>query len=116
MQESYEEDPAIRLDLNPYAYGGNEPGGDVCCSSCGMSAKTSAILFSAALGWWGLPWGVIGTPIQLFRDIRGLFSSPDPMRYSQELAAFVRIGLATKALESEQVFDAAIVDEPNNDG
>lgn len=29
------------------------------------------ILITALLGWWGIPWGLIGTPVSIFRNLMG---------------------------------------------
>ncbi|WP_165249761.1 hypothetical protein [Paludisphaera soli] len=42
---------------------------EVCCRSCGRSNQLRDGLFSMAFGWWGLPMGLLGTPIVLFRDM-----------------------------------------------
>jgi hypothetical protein len=71
----------------------------VCCQTCGIKSKLGGALLSGVAGWWGLPWGIIATPIQLFRNIFGLFSSPDPLVPSAQLRNFVRLGLATHLVE-----------------
>src|SRR4051794_18538215 len=34
---------------------------ELCCRSCGRKAQLQAAAMSAALGWWGFPWGFIIT-------------------------------------------------------
>jgi hypothetical protein len=48
----------------------------LACHRCGNKARTKAILSSAVLGWWGIPWGLIVTPMQIFRNISGIMSGP----------------------------------------
>ena len=54
----------------------------ICCRSCGVKNKISDALFCFFLGWWGFPHGLIMTPIQLGRNLFGIFSMPDPSRPS----------------------------------
>ncbi|MBX6316663.1 MAG: hypothetical protein IRY99_27680, partial [Isosphaeraceae bacterium] len=51
---------------------------EVCCQACGTKSQIGAAVSSAVLGWWGFPWGLILTPIQILRNLGGLLSSPDP--------------------------------------
>ncbi len=73
---------------------------EVCCQSCGTKAKLVNSLFSLALGWWGFPWGLIATPIQIARNLGGLFSTPDPTTPSPKLREVVKLHLAASAVES----------------
>jgi hypothetical protein len=84
------------------------------CHRCGVNAKLSAIFFSGVLGWWGIPWGVVFTPVQLFRNFTGLFSRSTLERPSDELAGFVRTLLAAQSLQSEEVYLAETVNEQHD--
>ncbi|OGV45902.1 MAG: hypothetical protein A2X46_06920 [Lentisphaerae bacterium GWF2_57_35] len=53
-------------------------------------------------GWWGFPWGLIMTPIQLGRNVFGLFTSPDPTRPSAALTSIVRANLAAAYVAEHQ--------------
>lgn len=66
----------------------------VCCRSCGIKAKVWDTLLSGLFGWWGFPWGLIFTPIQIGRNVVGMFSSPDPEIPSDQLEKNVRLALA----------------------
>jgi hypothetical protein len=48
------------------------------CRRCGAKAQLGAILFCLAFGWWGIPWGFIGTPAQVIRNVVGLIRGYDP--------------------------------------
>lgn len=74
----------------------------VCCHSCGIKSKIRATVVSGLLGWWGFPWGLIITPIQLLRNILGLFSSPDPRVPSMQLENSVKFDIAVQIVEAEQ--------------
>ena len=66
----------------------------VCCTSCGKKAKAMALLGSLFLGWWGFPWGLILTPIQIGRNLWGLARSPSTSAPSAQLERIVRLTIA----------------------
>ena len=74
----------------------------ICCRSCGIKGKVGDAAFSLFLGWWGLPWGVIMTPIQVLRNLAGIISSPDPAKPSKQLETMVGLEIATKVLQIQQ--------------
>lgn len=72
----------------------------LCCRSCGNKARGLSAAFSLVLGWWGFPWGVLLTPVQVIRNIVGLFGGPDPRTPSPQLAGIVRMHLASRVAAS----------------
>ena len=82
---------------------------EVCCNSCGVKAKLGGAVISGLFGWWGFPWGIIMTPIQIIRNVAGLASSPDPLTPSAQLENFVRLNLASHLVASGGSQD---VDQP----
>jgi hypothetical protein len=40
-------------------------------SQCGLARGLPYTLLSLLLGWWGLPWGLIYTPLAVFTNLRG---------------------------------------------
>lgn len=80
---------------------------EVCCRSCGTKAKLSAACFSGAFGWWGIPWGIFMTPTQIFRNVAGLASGPDPSTPSKQLETMVRIDTAARLVHANQAQAAA---------
>jgi hypothetical protein len=72
----------------------------VSCKSCGTKARLLDSALALVLGWWGLPWGLIMTPVQIGRNVVGFFSAPDPRLPSTALEAAVRSQLAP-VLESD---------------
>ncbi|AWV02071.1 hypothetical protein DM992_21640 [Burkholderia sp. JP2-270] len=70
----------------------------VCCRRCGRKKQAIALLASAALGWWGLPWGIVLTPIQLARNALGL-AARDPEVATQQFEQLVRRKLAERRLQ-----------------
>lgn len=73
---------------------------EVCCRRCGVKSKLSSAALSSVFGWWGFPWGLMITPVQVIRNLVGLFSSPDPTATSPQLENFMRIQLAAHLLAS----------------
>jgi hypothetical protein len=65
------------------------------CKRCGTRAKVRDTMLSLALGWWALPWGIVMTPVQVVRNLAGVFSGADASRPSARLDALVRLQLAT---------------------
>lgn len=41
----------------------------VACRACARKRQLEAALFCAALGWWGVPFGLFGTPVQIARNL-----------------------------------------------
>ena len=68
----------------------------VCCRSCGKKSQAGGILYSLLLGWWGIPWGIIITPVQIVRNIKDLIYPPDPSSPSKRLEEIVRVDLAER--------------------
>lgn len=60
----------------------------VSCRRCARDEQHAAIGFSLALGWWGVPFGIFLTPVQVARNIHGIVRPPDPERPSQRLHEF----------------------------
>lgn len=89
----------------------------ISCKPCGMKSKVGDAVFSAALGWWGFPWGLLMTPIQVVRNLAGLAKSPDPSRPSATLERMVRMQLAANYIANQQIAaraaaKAAVVPKP----
>jgi hypothetical protein len=68
----------------------------LCCESCGTKAKLAALASTTLLGWWGFPWGLIFTPVQIVRNLRGLAASINPDAPSPQLVQLVRGDLASR--------------------
>ena len=67
----------------------------ICCKSCGTKQRIGDTVYSAVLGWWGFPWGILVTPIWIGRNVVGFFSNPDPEQPSPALEKGVRLHLAS---------------------
>lgn len=79
---------------------------EVCCGSCGTKKMLGGIVFSLLFGWWGFPWGLFATPIQVGRNITGLFSRPKAEFASEGLRKMLKIDLAARAIEEKAALDA----------
>src|SRR5688572_2262738 len=40
----------------------------VACRSCARKSQVGGVLYSFFLGWWGIPWGLFLTPLQITRN------------------------------------------------
>jgi hypothetical protein len=65
------------------------------CKSCASKRQLGAILFCGFAGWWGFPWGLIVTPIQIVRNTVELFT-PNAKSPSPSLDRLVRIQLGSQ--------------------
>jgi len=74
---------------------------NVSCRSCGLKSQIGNAVFSLALGWWGFPWGIIMTPIQVGRNIIGMMTGPDESRPSDKLENLVRISIASQMMAEQ---------------
>jgi hypothetical protein len=50
--------------------------------------------FSLLLGWWGIPWGLLVTPVQIARNIGGLMRRRDETGPTKQLEKLVKLSLA----------------------
>jgi hypothetical protein len=69
------------------------------CRACATRSQTGGALFSLGLGWWGFPWGLVMTPVQITRNIVAMSRGPDPARPSAKLEKHVKVSLAAKLLQ-----------------
>lgn len=77
------------------------------CKSCGRKEMAIATAKSALLGWWGFPWGIIMTPVQIVRNVTGMIMTPDTTQPSKQLKQFVGKHIAANAQierENEPIF------------
>ena len=74
----------------------------VSCSSCASRAQLGALFYSILLGWWGIPWGIIMTPVQVVKNIAALLRSSESLTPSDQLEQLVRMSIASNALEANR--------------
>ena len=65
----------------------------VSCRSCGVKQQLSNAATSLVLGWWGFPWGLVMTPVQVSRNLVGVFRGSDASKPSAQLEKLVRMGM-----------------------
>lgn len=82
----------------------------ICCASCGRKSLVAGILFSALFGWWGFPFGLLVTPLQIARNLAGLWVDHDDYRSPLMLAMAAR-KLADERL-ARGVVPGALVGRP----
>jgi len=70
----------------------------VCCGSCATKRALGDTAYSFLLGWWGFPWGIVMTPVQVVRNIVALVRRPDPSEPTPALKQMVRMQIAQNAL------------------
>jgi hypothetical protein len=69
-----------------------------CCSPCAQARRKRDAIFSALFGWWGFPFGIIWTPVQVFRNIRALIRHEESPRPSRQFLAALSAQLYEKRL------------------
>jgi hypothetical protein len=74
----------------------------VSCRSCGVKAQLWNATISLVAGWWGFPWGLVLTPVQVVRNIISLASPPDRLVPSQLLRQHVRLMLASSLAQQSR--------------
>jgi hypothetical protein len=69
----------------------------LCCRTCGKRENLKALGFSLLLGWWGIPFGLLGTPYMVLANLFQILGRdrPDP---SDALRDSVRKHMGTAAL------------------
>ncbi len=77
----------------------------VCCRPCGNKSRVVGAFTSMLFGWWGIPFGLVITPVQIFRNVAGLVSPPDPETPSAQLENEVRKHLATHLAKATPLAD-----------
>ena len=73
----------------------------VSCGSCAKKAQFGGLLYSFFLGWWGIPWGIIMTPVQVVKNLAALFRSEESLTPSEQLQQLVRMNIANQVIESQ---------------
>ncbi len=76
---------------------------EVCCNRCGVKKKVASALGCLVVGWWGFPWGLIGTPVQIIRNLAELPKGARADAPSEKLTEFVQVALAQQLMaQAEQ--------------
>src|SRR5262249_4991286 len=97
----------------------NKP--QISCRRCGVRSQLASAGVSAVVGWWGFPWGLVMTPVQVTRNIVAAARGGGPTQPSAELERMVRLAMVgeqaapARGLDplSDSALDAGIVLEPD---
>jgi len=68
----------------------------VTCRRCAFKSQVGNLFFSAGLGWWGFPWGLVLTPVQVVRNVVAMVTPPNPSDPSPRLVQIARVQLASQ--------------------
>lgn len=66
----------------------------LACRSCHVKSVVGNSALTLLVGWWGFPWGLVMTPVQLFRNLGELMRSDGPAP-SDKMRSAVRLMLAS---------------------
>jgi len=72
----------------------------VCCRRCGIKSQLGNAALSMVIGWWGFPWGLIMTPVQIGRNVVGMFSVP--AHPSDQLKKIIGLNIATQMVAQQK--------------
>jgi hypothetical protein len=75
----------------------------ISCRRCGVKKQMADALFSLFLGWWGFPWGILMTPVQITRNIIAAVRNPPATGPSPELERAVALSIAIEAAKRDQL-------------
>jgi hypothetical protein len=67
---------------------------EISCRSCVRKSQWVGVASSALLGWWGFPWGLLFTPIQIGKNLAAIAQSADASTPSPQLEKMVRMKMA----------------------
>jgi hypothetical protein len=73
----------------------------ICCRSCATKKQILSTVGSALFGWWGFPWGLIVTPVQIGRNIVAMCKGAD-RRPSEQLRKLISLNIASHVLAEQQ--------------
>jgi hypothetical protein len=68
----------------------------ICCRRCGTELQLGNTAFSLLFGWWGFPFGLIITPVQIVRNLAAILGGPNADSPSPALERTIRIRLALR--------------------
>ena len=74
----------------------------IACRKCGIKSQAGDLAISAVAGWWGFPWGLLMTPIQVGRNVFGMAVAPSPTYPSPKLVQQARLILAQRSLFTDR--------------
>jgi len=77
----------------------------ISCRFCGLKSQIISSITSFLFGWWGFPWGMIYTPIQLIKNLDGIFLPSESTKPSIQLRNQIKLRLikASKDFDGTQI-------------
>ena len=72
----------------------------ICCRTCGLKKQSLSFIGSLFLGWWGIPWGILITPVQLVSNIVAMLFPPKTDKPSKDLKESARMIIAQHRTDS----------------
>lgn len=74
----------------------------VVCRGCAFANKLKDLLFTFSLGWWGIPAGIVATPIFTLYNLGALMRSVDDSTPSNQLKDHVAVNLAMSEMAEDE--------------
>jgi len=74
----------------------------ITCRGCATRRQLGGSLFSLVFGWWGFPWGLILTPVQIGRNITAMAGGPKPAQPSEALRKAIKVNLGIQLIQKAQ--------------
>lgn len=71
------------------------------CRSCAKKRQINDLVASFFLGWWGIPFGIIVTPIIVIMNVVAMFRDPSKKNPSKELKERARLLIAHDILTNQ---------------
>ena len=73
----------------------------ISCRSCGVKKQSFSLVSSILLGWWGFPWGILITPVQIVKNISGMVTGSNIKAPSENLRQAIKLNIANAMLEQQ---------------
>ena len=73
----------------------------ISCKPCGVKSQVGDALLSSVAGWWGFPWGLVMTPVQVGRNVVGMLRKTNAEKPSEALRRQVGIMLGARKLQNQ---------------
>lgn len=70
------------------------------CKKCASKQQATDLVGSFLLGWWGFPFGLIVTPIQILMNVVAMFQTPGRYGPTKELLERSRLIMAVEQINS----------------
>jgi hypothetical protein len=76
------------------------------CHSCGRKRQLGAIALCFVGGWWGFPFGLVLTPVQITRNIIAMCSQPPASQPSASLRQLIQVNLGQRIARNQPLTGA----------